>query len=96
MRIMHAHSMHMYMTATVLGDLLGDLVVCHVYICSREGLTHISIHITSVVVWDLLGGWLYFSYTEKHIYIYTINVHIDHTQHNSSAYVQVCHTTWCV
>ena len=76
MRIMHAHSMQMYMTATVLGDLLGDLVVCHVYICSREGLTHICIHITSVVVWDLLGGWLSFSYIEKHIYMYTLYVHI--------------------
>ena len=76
MRIMHVHSMQMYMTVTVLGDLLGDLVVCHVYICSRKGLTHICIHITSVVVWDLLGGWLSFSYIEKHVYMYTLYVHI--------------------
>ena len=76
MHIMHAHSIQMYITATVLGDVLGDLVVCHVYICSRECLAHICIHIASVVVWDLLGGWLSFSYIEKHIYIYTLYVHI--------------------
>ena len=74
---MHAHSMQMYMTATVLGDLLGDLVVSHVYICSRKGLSHICIHIPSVVVGDLLGGgWLSFSYIEKHVYMYTLYVHI--------------------